>query len=128
MPNWIQVGLITVTGDWQHIPQTESKVLRLRRAAPVQFWTKGHIARAVSVDGAWQYWGFRRIYPSPEPIVLDFRNQPPEMEGAILAVRRWQRPQHDWQIAIDAPAYQSVELPLVQCVEVPEPAFGDPPP
>jgi hypothetical protein len=110
---WTQVGLITLTTAWQFVPQTESKILRLRRVSSqsgVSFAQRGYLARAVQSGGEWQFWGNRRLYMEVDAIILDFREEPVEMEGSILALHcpKWTR--QPWQVAIDIPESQGATV------------------
>lgn len=119
---WLQVGLVTLTPAWQFIPETESKILRLRRSssqAGVSFAQRGYVARAVLSGTEWQFWGSRRLHMESDSIVLDFRDQPDEMAGAVLALHcpKWTR--QPWSVKIDIPESYSAtappQLPRVQC-------------
>lgn len=129
MTTWTQVAQVTLSREWQHIPATESKILRLRitsnQTSPVIRLAKGTIARAIILDGQWNYWGYKRIWNNAAPLILDFRNQPPPIDGAILAIRYWQAPQHPWIVEIDTPdgGYDKPEIPIVQCIDNIQPTF-----
>jgi hypothetical protein len=129
MSSWIMVATVTLSRDWTAIPLTESKILRVRRFnppnPPVKKWSRGYVARVLVVDGIPSYWGYRKIWDYSDPLILDFRNQPFPIEGAVLAVRHAQSPQFPWQLLIEAPdgGYDDPELPLVQCIESIQPSF-----
>jgi hypothetical protein len=129
MPGWIQVATVILSRDWVPIPSTESKILRIRRFnppnPPVKKWSRGYVARVLDVDGVPSFWGYRKIWDYSDPLILDFRNQPPPIYGAILAVRYAQTPQFPWQMVIESPegGYDDPELPLVQCIDSVLPSF-----
>lgn len=119
---WTQVGIVTLSTEWQFVPETESKILRLRVVRSqdgISFSQRGYLARAVQSDGEWQFWGSKRLYMEVDSIILDFRDEPIEMAGAVLALRcpKWTR--QPWSIFIDVPdSYSETappQLPRVQC-------------
>lgn len=120
---WTQVALVNLLEAWQFVLLTEPTILRIRRSGAlnetVRYGQQVYVARAIQVDGSWLFWGNRQVYLDPEATVLDFRNQPQEMQGAILAIKCSRFTRRPWTVKIDISdaGYDTPQVPIVQCVD-----------